>query len=70
MALLVTALDRKRIATVEARAILAGGHFVATDDDRGRPQYVVNIGAATLRTDSLSELESLLDQIELKERHV
>ncbi|MGC3986244.1 MAG: hypothetical protein QM777_16875 [Pseudorhodoferax sp.] len=70
MALLVSAQDRKRRDTATARAILAGALLAITDDDHGRPLFVLTYGATTHRADSLDQLESLLDEIELKERHV
>lgn len=66
---LMRAADQKRRDTATARAVWLGALLAITDDDRGRPQYVLTIGAATHRADSLDELEMLLDQIELKERH-
>jgi hypothetical protein len=51
--------DAKRLATLTARAALAGITLYATDDDRGRRVYVVSRWSLTKQIDDESGLDAV-----------
>lgn len=59
----VTAGDEKRLATLRARAALAGITLHVMEGDAGRPQYIVSRWALTKALDSLEDLQAWLDRV-------
>lgn len=57
------ALDRKRFATLQARAALASVTATLTEGDDGRVQVVVSRWALCRSFASLDELEDWLDRV-------
>ena len=55
--------DRKRFATLQARAALAGVALSRTEDDRGHEVYIASKWALTKQLASLAEVEDLLVRI-------
>jgi hypothetical protein len=63
VARLRAAIDRKRLATAQARAALRGIELQVTDNDRGAPLYVASMHALTRAFDDLAEVETWLVKI-------
>ena len=57
------ALDPKTIATLKARAALAGVALSVTDDDHGQPLFVASKWAMTRQLASVDEVEQFLQRI-------
>ena len=55
--------DRKRFATLQARAALAGVGLSRTEDDRGHEVFIASKWALTKQLASLAEVEELLVRI-------
>lgn len=55
--------ERKKWATLQARAALAGFYAVLTDTDDGRPQLVCSRWSLTRAFDNLPELEAWLQRV-------
>ena len=55
--------DRKRFATLQARAALAGVALSRTEDDRGHEVFIASKWALTKQLASLAEVEDLLARI-------
>ncbi len=55
-------IDRKVIATLRARAALAGLTLLVVDDDRGKPLFVISRGALTKQLGTLDEVEAFLER--------
>lgn len=53
----------KALRTLQARAALLGAVVEASDDDRGRPVYVVSCGALCERFDSMGAVEERLHRL-------
>ena len=66
VAQLLDALDRKRLATSQARAALRGVVLQAIDGDDGRLLFIASMHALTKAFDELAEVEAWLDKIEGK----
>ena len=58
-----SALDPKRLATLKARAALAGVVVHDLEDDRGQPEYIATKWALTKSLHSLDALEAWLDRV-------
>lgn len=54
---------RKRFATLQARAAMAGVALSRLDDDRGRPVFIASKWALTKQLDSLDEVSAFLTRI-------
>lgn len=61
--LMLSDVERKRLDTAKARCALWGGTLSVTDDDGGRPLYVVSRWALTRSFNSLPELEAWPQQV-------
>lgn len=55
-----TTYEQKRLATLSACAALAGFAVQISDDDRGRPVFVITQGALCERLASLDDVERWL----------
>ena len=55
--------DQKRLATACARAALAGVILYATENDRGKPVFIVTRAAVTRELHSLETTEAWLDAV-------
>jgi len=53
----------KRLATLRARAALAGVTLYAIDDDRGKPVFIVSRWELTRQLDSLDAVEAWLNLV-------
>lgn len=56
-------VDRKRFATLQARAALASVAAILTEGDDGRPQIIVSRWALCRSFTSLDDLEDWLDRV-------
>lgn len=59
----MTEADAKRLATLKARAALAGVMVLDSKDETGRPEWVATRWALTKAFSSLDELAAWLDRI-------
>lgn len=60
---LADAFDRKRLATAQARAALAGVTVALIEGDNGGPELIASRWALTKRFSDLAELETWLDRV-------
>lgn len=58
-----TSEDRKTLATLRARAALAGVTLYAIENDHGKTVYIVSKWALTRQLDSLDAAENWLDLV-------
>lgn len=54
----------KIVATLQARAALAGGAVVVTEGDDGRPLFVLNCGALTKQAGTVDDLDAAVCAVE------
>jgi len=60
--------QRKRYATLQARAAMRGIVLVESHTERGRPQWIASLHAMTRAFDSLDELDTWLCRVEGSKR--
>lgn len=53
----------KRLATCRARAALWGGTLLASEDDRGRPVFIISRWALTRAFADLDEVDDFLRKV-------
>lgn len=56
-------VDRKRLATAQARCALWGGSLAALEGDDGRPMFVVTRWALSKQWTDLDEVEAFLQRV-------
>jgi len=56
--------ERKRFATLQARAALKGIVLIASQDERGRPEWLVSWYALARAFTSLGDVADWLDRVE------
>lgn len=59
----VSTTERKRIATLQARAALAGATLIEISDDKGRPELILSRWALTRAFRDFDELDATLTRM-------